>query len=330
MYKRILLWALAAALVAPIPTHAYILDPTLTPTEAPTPTPSPAPTPSPLPSPTPSPIPTPTAIPPLPEDAVLQFSDSFTLVLNPPVTPPEDPDGIIEITDPDEIVEIINPEAEEFTSINIQEAPLGTSVPESILEFIAKYPQAESFADNYFYYHNRHDPIDITADVAEGGFPLFIQWEPRWGYEVYGSDFLGITGCGPTCMSMVICGLTGSTEWNPYAVSKWAFDNGYYIYGQGTSWAFMDTGAEHFGLRSTSVSLDSDSFIAQLRQGHPIIVSVSPGEFTYVGHFLLLRGIDPNGKVLMNDPNSPAHSSTSWDLSYILEQTVGAWAFWIG
>ena len=43
-----------------------------------------------------------------------------------------------------------------------------------------------------------------TVSLPEdGSVPLFLQWDERWGYRSYGGDFLAVTGCGPTALSMV-------------------------------------------------------------------------------------------------------------------------------
>ena len=43
--------------------------------------------------------------------------------------------------------------------------------------------------------------------------------------------------------------------------------------------------------------------MAALSEGHPVISSQSPGLFTGGGHFIVLRGITADGKILVNDPN---------------------------
>ena len=203
------------------------------------------------------------------------------------------------------------------------------TLPWSIEDFVTKYPQAISFANNYFRYKDNTSPIDISVDLEEEGIPLFIQWDPRWGYRTYGSDFMGITGCGPTCLSMVVCGLTGNKEANPYAVACWSYDNGHYVYGQGTAWSLMTAGASHYGLCSEGISVSESSVLSSLRAGHPVITSVGPGIFTYFGHFILLTGLDENGKILVNDPNNPENSFTSWEPSTIISQAKAMWSFWV-
>lgn len=69
-------------------------------------------------------------------------------------------------------------------------------------------------------------------------------------YEQYGDSFMAVTGCGPTCLSMVYSGLTGKTDMNPYEVAKRADAEGYYVNGEGSLWTIMETFAGELGLHS--------------------------------------------------------------------------------
>ena len=51
------------------------------------------------------------------------------------------------------------------------------------------------------------------------------------------------------------------------------------------------------------------------------------GHFTNNGHFIVLRGITENGKILVNDPNSREKSKKEWSVSIIVSEAKGAWAF---
>lgn len=44
------------------------------------------------------------------------------------------------------------------------------------------------------------------------------------------------------------------------------------------------------------------------------------GHFTDSGHFIVLRGLDENGKVLVADPASRERSAQAWDLELILDE----------
>lgn len=65
---------------------------------------------------------------------------------------------------------------------------------------------------------------------------------------------------------------------------------------------------------SVTESGRDDALIAQeLAAGHPIICSVTQGEFTDAGHFIVLTGM--NGEmVTVKDPFSIENTEKPWDL----------------
>jgi len=52
-----------------------------------------------------------------------------------------------------------------------------------------------------------------------------------------------------------------------------------------------------------------------------------PGDFTYTGHFIVLTGIDENGAITVNDPNSPANTKKHWSMTEILPQIRQSWGY---
>ena len=157
--------------------------------------------------------------------------------------------------------------------------------PESLIALVERNPETKDFVLDYPKYKGLEE-IDISKEVMKGEIPHFLQWDERWGYEIYGSDFLAVTGCGPTCLSMVTCGLTGDTQWNPYEVAKMAEDNGYYVDGSGSSWALMSSGAEKLGLTVSSVTAESVQALREMMRegveqeiawGHYVIGDDIPG-----------------------------------------------------
>ena len=145
-----------------------------------------------------------------------------------------------------------------FYSHQSYETAMHKQLPDSLIEFEQKYPEATDFVENYHKYKNKSFDLDVSHEVRKDNIPLFIQWDKRWGYKTYGSNFLGVNGCGPTSLSMVICGLTGKATWNPYKVAQFSQKQGYYISGQGTSWDLMTAGAKKLGLTSTEVTINND------------------------------------------------------------------------
>lgn len=199
--------------------------------------------------------------------------------------------------------------------------------PDSLLTLMEMNPETEQFVLGYFQNKDVHPEIDLSGEVEQGTIPLFLQWDQRWGYETYGSDFMAITGCGPTCLSMVWCGLSGETQWDPLAVARYAEQEGYYVKGAGTAWNLMKMGAEDMGLTVDSIVFDADHILAQLQWGRPIICAMRPGDFTTTGHFIVLTGLDEYGRVTVCDPNSRANSEKSWDVEELIPQIKNLWVY---
>lgn len=192
------------------------------------------------------------------------------------------------------------------------------------LPFILGYPEAKKAGKTK---RNETKNLDLSAECRKGELPLWIQWDKRWGYGPYGDSMLGVSGCGPTCLSMVVVGLTGNTRWNPARVAAFSESSGFLIPEVGTDWRLFSTGAEQLGLRVRRLVIEEQEFSRELMAGNPVICSMKPGDFTYTGHFIVLTGMNRDGKIKVNDPNSPKNSARTWPLRTILQQSKAAWAY---
>ena len=72
--------------------------------------------------------------------------------------------------------------------------------PESLIELLERNPETEDFVLNYPF-RDETALETFEYDLSEG-VPLMMQWDKRWGYMEYGSDVVGLTGCGPVCLAM--------------------------------------------------------------------------------------------------------------------------------
>ena len=199
--------------------------------------------------------------------------------------------------------------------------------PDQLKELAEKNSETIDFVYDYPEMKDKKQTIDLSQEAKTDTVPLLLQWDERWGYETYGSDFLAVTGCGPTCLSMITCGLTGSETWNPLAVAQFSEKEGYYVPGEGTSWSLMTEGANNLGLTAENIPVTQENILAALRSGIPLICSMYPGDFTYTGHFIVLTGIDENGAITVNDPNSPANTKKHWFMTEILPQIRQSWGY---
>lgn len=199
--------------------------------------------------------------------------------------------------------------------------------PESLIELVERQPEAYDFAKDYKKYADKDLAIDISDEVKEGKIPLFIQWDKRWGYREYGGNYMALNGCGPTCLSMVYCGLKGDTEWNPWKVAQWSNEHGYYVPGSGTAWSLMSEGAAQLGLQVMEANPDADTITEELAKGKVIIACMGPGDFTTQGHFIVLTKVTGSGKIVVNDPNSKKRSKQTWDVDRLVGQMKDMWVY---
>ena len=171
-------------------------------------------------------------------------------------------------------------------------------------------------------------PEEMDVDLSgysRDTVPLFLQWDPMWGYEKYGSGCIGQTGCGPTCLAMAGYYLTGDDRFNPKAMADFASENRYYASGYGSSWTLISEGAGKLGLTATELPLVKKKMVDAVEAGQPVILALGKGDFTSSGHYIVLTGwLD--GFFTVNDPNSRIRSDRLWTYEELEGQIRNIWA----
>ena len=195
--------------------------------------------------------------------------------------------------------------------------------PESLIDLLARNPETEAFVLEYP--SRREEKYDLREIADRETVPLFLQWDRRWGYRRYGSDVMGITGCGPTCLAMVGYYLTGDGDtFDPAAVAEFAELNGYYASGYGSSWTLISEGGVKLGLDVTEIPLVKKRMTDNLEVGNPIICAMGAGDFTSTGHYIVITGLK-DGMFVVNDPNSMENSEMLWSYERIEDQIRNLW-----
>ena len=194
--------------------------------------------------------------------------------------------------------------------------------PRDLIALLDTSPEARDFVLDY---PVRKDmEIDLSA-YDTTSVPLFLQWDPMWGYEKYGSSYLAVTGCGPTCLAMAGYYLTGEETMHPLAVAQYAEENGYYAKGYGSSWTLISEGAEKLGLKARELPLVKKKMVDAVEAGNPVILALGKGDFTSAGHYIVLTGW--NGDAFtVNDPNSRERSKQLWTYEQLEGQIRNIWA----
>ncbi len=204
-----------------------------------------------------------------------------------------------------------------------------TDYPDDIIGLLGRNPDALEYVLNFPLHEAEEEPdIDLSGEVNRFEVPRLYQWDARWGYKIYGSGPMGLTGCGPTCLSMVAIHLLGNTDMNPAWMAEYAMNNGYYDYdgNSGTYWTLMTDGAFGLGIDVTEIPTDEDRMIRNLEVGNPIIAIVGEGEFTDNGHFIVITGYE-DGYFTVNDPNSYTRSDRLWTFDELEEEIITCWVY---
>ena len=148
-----------------------------------------------------------------------------------------------------------------FYNLDDVDAYLTGNDPDTI-EFI--YNKNHKFTDFNFY---KGESVKLKRKT-----PYYLQWDNRWAYDNLYPTNIGISGCGPTSLSMIISRLTNNLIYpNEMAQKASKFMND-----GGMDWAFIDHIAKEYNLKVTDINLDKDKMIKSLEDG-PLLISVGRG-----------------------------------------------------
>ena len=202
--------------------------------------------------------------------------------------------------------------------------------PIQMLAALCNNPEMYQYMEGYLRYEAGDTTIAKLSELSEEEkkqkYPLFLQWDARWGYEEYGDFNIALSGCGPTTLAMAIAAVANDTDITPDKVAKYSMENGFYVEGTGTAWRLMTDGAETFGLQVKELVLDEEVMKQAIDDGKVIICSVRQGDFTSGGHFIMIYGYDKNG-FKINDPNCIYRSSRYWTYEELKSQIRILWAY---
>jgi len=166
-------------------------------------------------------------------------------------------------------------------------------------------------------YASNGQPIDSTSTTVSGSsgtencnggipagdFVFYNQNDSKWASHPFGSSTIGVSGCGPTSVAMVVATLADKSI-TPIETADFGTQNGGYIPGVGSNHQKMLVeGPEHWGLSVQRIGTNLDQAAQIIRSGGLVIASgAGASPFSSGGHIVVLRAIDSNGNFLIGNP----------------------------
>ena len=164
----------------------------------------------------------------------------------------------------------------------------------------------------------------LTGGVVD--LVYYNQGEEPWASQTFGNDPIRGYGCGPTAMAMLASSLTFAAAAEDAdslrdKLSTLEDEKGYCAPGSGSYLSIVEGTASAIGLEAEAYEAASaDALVQQLASGHLFVALMTRGHFTERGHFIILRGVTLEGRVLVADPNSRERSLAAWEPQLILDE----------
>ncbi len=133
------------------------------------------------------------------------------------------------------------------------------------------------------------------------------------------SKSVASSGCGATAASMVIAYICKDYNQTPYTLFYEAAAHGRYR-GGGLDYATIQDMLTSRGIDARMSNVGAEVLRNALENNQPIIINMGAGTFTNDGHYILLRGLNSEGRVLVNDPNSSDRSASSYPVEQIVRE----------
>lgn len=127
-------------------------------------------------------------------------------------------------------------------------------------------------------------------------------------FPVHSGSSISLNGCGIVATTMVIQYLT-NTNVTVEKVATWADNNGYFN-GKGVDGTLFAAAADHWSVGKVIKTTSIEEAKQALRDKKPVISYQSAGLFTSGKHFIVLTGIDSQGKIHVNNPNGLRQGQT--------------------
>lgn len=149
----------------------------------------------------------------------------------------------------------------------------------------------------------------------------------NYRFPVHQGSTMAANGCGIVSTTMVLRYLTDKNI-SVESVATWADNNGHFN-GVGSNGSLFGAAAKKYNVGNVTTTSSTAQVKKALLDGRPVVMYCKKGPkalFTNNLHFVVLRGIDKNGKIVVNNPNS-TKSEGAFSVSDIEDVKISYYIF---
>ncbi len=161
------------------------------------------------------------------------------------------------------------------------------------------------------------------ADWAQGTLPHLYQSNQGWAYAPFGDATVGEAGSAPTSLCMVYVKATGSRSYTPAGFAAFGNEQGLTGRDAAGALAYLQAGAEAFGLAAAPVEPSALGLRQALAQGSTVIALMPSASQDGIVTCAVIDDVNEDSALAVVDPASAAHEPQAWAFDDLLGSTVG-------
>lgn len=172
-------------------------------------------------------------------------------------------------------------------------------------------------------YYGFYDWENMNIIPGETEVVYYSQKDPAWASHYYDTrsnkrQTIRSGGCGPTSLAIVYTSLTHEIM-TPDDMASYAMENGYCAAPNGSYRSLFTSGAAKLGLTNYYIGKDLQQALEAMTEGRLMVALMGKGIFCDGGHFVVIRGVTEDGKLLMADCWNEKNNDKEWDMDIIAE-----------
>lgn len=191
--------------------------------------------------------------------------------------------------------------------------------------------ETKDVSQEYGYYE--WDNMEVLPGAMDVVY--YSQKDSQWASKYYDTRLIKTQtirsgGCGPTSLAIVYSSLM-EEDLNPAEMADFAMEHGYCAAPQGSYRSLFTTGVELLELKNYYSGEDLETALEYLSQDCLIVALMGSGIFCDSGHFVVIRGVTDEGKILIADCWNADNNDLEWDINTIAQnlKADGGGCLWV-